>query len=135
MELDALTKDKIGKYLVRARQALDTGQLVLQHEDYITAVNRAYYAIFYAANALLTTKGLERSKHSGVIAAFRQHFVKSGIIDPEFSRYYGEAMSERHRGDYEIEYMDHDSAERNLAHAERFVNEVENALRDMEVLK
>jgi uncharacterized protein (UPF0332 family) len=39
-----------------------------------SAVNRAYYAIFYAANALLATKGISRSKHSGVIAAFREHF-------------------------------------------------------------
>jgi len=69
------------QYLARAHQVLDTGQLALEHGDYISAVNRAYYAIFYAANALLATKGLERSKHSGVIAAFRQHFVKTGIVD------------------------------------------------------
>jgi uncharacterized protein (UPF0332 family) len=48
-------------------------------------VNRAYYAIFYAANAMLATKGLERSKHSGVIATFRQHFVKTGMVEPDSS--------------------------------------------------
>jgi len=49
--------------------------LAYEHQDFITAVNRAYYAIFYAANALLCSRRLERSKHSGVLAAFRQHFV------------------------------------------------------------
>lgn len=85
MHIDRQTQEKIGKYMSHARQAIETGELVLAHEDYITAVNRAYYAIFYAANALLVTKGLERSKHSGVIAAFRQHFVKTGLIEPELS--------------------------------------------------
>lgn len=65
MEIDRQTHEKIGKYMARARQAVETGRLVLEHEDYVAAVNRAYYAIFYAANALLAMKGLERSKHSG----------------------------------------------------------------------
>jgi uncharacterized protein (UPF0332 family) len=55
------------------------GELALAHDDYVTAVNRAYYATFYSANALLSTKGLERSKHSGVIAAFRQHFSRRAL--------------------------------------------------------
>lgn len=81
MNVDPQKQEKIRKYIARARQAVETGNLVLAHEDFITAVNRAYYAIFYAANALLATKGLERSKHSGVIAAFRQHFVKPAPLD------------------------------------------------------
>lgn len=71
---DPETRQNISGYLARARQMLKTSRLTLEHQDYITAVNRAYYAIFYAANALLATKHMERSKHSGVIAAFREHF-------------------------------------------------------------
>lgn len=85
MELDELTLHKVQRYIAHARQALQTSRLVIAHEDYITAVNRAYYAIFYAANALLATEGLERSKHSAVIAAFRERFVKTGRIEREFS--------------------------------------------------
>ncbi|HEX6387421.1 MAG TPA: HEPN domain-containing protein [Anaerolineae bacterium] len=120
--------------MARARQVLETGKLVMAHEDYITAVNRAYYAIFYAANALLTTKGLERSKHSGVIAAFRQHFVKTGVIEPEFSRFYGAAMDERHAADYELEPLNRDSASRHLENAERFVTRIEWVLREIGAL-
>jgi len=100
-----------------------------------TAVNRAYYAIFYAANALLATKGLERSKHSGVIAAFRQHFVKTGLIETEYSRFYGAAMDDRHEGDYEVEsVLDYDKAERDLGWAERFIVRIEAALYEMGML-
>ena len=132
MSLNKLTLRKIKQYLEHARQAASTGRLVMAHGDPIAAINRAYYAIFYAANALLATKGLERSKHSGVIAAFRQHFVKTGIIESEFSRFYGEAMEQRHAGDYDLVSPDQATAERSLEHAERFVRRIEQALKDIE---
>jgi uncharacterized protein (UPF0332 family) len=131
MSVDTQVREKVVKYLARARQAVETGRLVLEHEDYIAAVNRAYYAIFYAANALLTTKGLERSKHSGVIAAFRQQFVKTGIVEAEFSRYYGAAMDERHAGDYDLVPLDYEIASRHLTNAARFLERIERALREI----
>ncbi len=118
--------------MARAHQALETGQLAADHEDYVAAVNRAYYAIFYAANALLATMGLQRSKHSGVIAAFRQHFVRTGVIEPDFSDSYGEAMGERHAGDYGLESLDQATASRNLEHAREFVARIGQALRGLE---
>jgi uncharacterized protein (UPF0332 family) len=131
MSIDSHRREKVHKYMARARQALTTGKLVMAHEDYITAVNRAYYTIFYAANALLATKGLERSKHSGVIAAFRQHFVKMGLVEPEYSRFYGAAMDERHVADYELEYLDYETANRHLDHATQFVERIEQVLAEI----
>jgi len=131
MEMSAETQEKIAKYLARSRQAVETGQLVLAHEDFIAAVNRAYYAIFYAANALLATKGLERSKHSGVIAAFRQHFVKTGLVNAEFSRFYGAAMDERHAGDYDLTQLDYESASQQVLNAAKFLDQIEQVLHQM----
>ena len=128
MAISAETQDKIAKYFARAQQAVETDRLVMNHEDYITAVNRAYYAIFYAANALLSTKGLERSKHSGVVAAFRQHFVKTGLIEPEYSDTYGQSMDERHNADYELETLNYETASENLENAARFVDRIERFL-------
>lgn len=39
-----------------------------------STVNRIYYAVFYAVNALLTAKGLSSSKHSGVRSLFNRKF-------------------------------------------------------------
>ena len=115
--LDERTAQKIEQYLKWAHQALQTVHLAFEHQDYIGAVNRAYYAIFYAANALLVTKGLERSKHSGVIAAFRQHFVKTGIVPTEYSDFYGAAMEDRHTGDYGLVPLSEAIARRDLERA------------------
>jgi uncharacterized protein (UPF0332 family) len=131
---DERAKQKVDQYLAWAHQALHTARLTLEHEDYITTVNRAYYAIFYGANALLATKGLERSKHSGVIAAFRQHFIKTGSVETEYSDFYGVAMEDRHAGDYGLVALSNEVATRDLRRAELFVARIEQLLRDMEVI-
>jgi uncharacterized protein (UPF0332 family) len=66
------------------------------------AVNRAYYAFFYAATALLLTLDITRSKHAGVLAAFREHCVKPSVFPVQDSHAYGEAFELRNVTDYEM---------------------------------
>ena len=51
---------RIEQLMVLAEQALSTAQVNLDTGDFRATVNRAYYATFYAASAILLTKGLER---------------------------------------------------------------------------
>ncbi len=53
-------------YLDRAHHDLQAAQSNLAQGFYGVAVTRSYYAMFYAASALLASKGISRSKHSGV---------------------------------------------------------------------
>jgi len=113
---------EVALYLDRAHQMLVVAARNLAQGFYASAVNRAYYAIFYAANAMLSTQGLARSKHSGVISAFRQRFVKPGLIEAEYSDIYGRVMDHRHVGDYELEsYIEDQQAHADLHDAKRFV--------------
>lgn len=84
------SKDVPGS-LDSARRVLRTANLTLADDDWISAINRAYYAIFYAANALRETEELERSKHSGALALFRQEYVQTGLIETEYSDIFGQA--------------------------------------------
>ena len=121
-----IRRREVALYADRARQMLVVAACNLDNAFYASAINRAYYAIFYAANAMLATQGLSRSKHSGVINAFRQHFVKPGFIEPEYSRIYGRVMDDRHFGDYAIEEMaTADQTQEDLNDARRFVSRVE----------
>jgi uncharacterized protein (UPF0332 family) len=74
---------------------------------------------------------LSRSKHSAVIAAFRQHFVKSGLIEDEYSDIYGRVMDDRHKADYDIveSTVDPIRAQTDLEDARRFVKQVEQYLK------
>lgn len=64
----------------RARRYLQSAKLLLDSGDMESSVSRAYYAMFYAAEAALVTKGLAFSSHKGVIAGFGEHFVKTGVF-------------------------------------------------------
>lgn len=64
------------------------------------SASRAYYTMFYLAEALLLGDGLSFSKHAGVIAAFGQHFVKPGRLPEHLHRYLIEGMERRNLGDY-----------------------------------
>ncbi|MCI0551691.1 MAG: HEPN domain-containing protein [Anaerolineae bacterium] len=128
--MDRDPHQEIALYIENAQEVLEVAQLNLDNDFYTSAVNRAYYAIFYTANALLVTKRLSQSKHSGVINAFRQHFVKTGLIAPEYSDLYGRIMGNRHASDYELESsITKEIARTDLADAKRFVTEMTRWLR------
>ncbi len=96
-----------------------------------TCVNRAYYAIFYAANAMLATIGEARSKHSGVIGLFRNRFVRTGEFPVEMSDIYGRIMDNRQRADYDLGMgFDEKQTMTDIEDARRFVNVVKQWLQE-----
>ena len=123
--------DEIDLYIQQAYQMLDVATHNLHNDFYGSAINRAYYAIFYAANALLITRQISRGKHTAVIAAFRQCFVKPGLIEAEYSDIYGRVMENRHTSDYEIDLtIDAQVAMEDVNDAQRFVERMETYLRE-----
>lgn len=103
----------------------------LQQVFLSTAVNRAYYAIFYAASALLATKGITRRKHSSILSEFRRHFIKTGIFDTKLSDDYGQLMDDRHFADYDLLHnISQQDTEQHVANAREFVETVDGWLRE-----
>jgi len=86
------TKIDLSKYRIEAayedyHAAVD----LLKMGHYKVANNRAYYAIFHAMRAVLALDGADFKKHSGVIAYFRQNYIKSGIFDSSLSEIINDA--------------------------------------------
>ena len=63
-------------------------------------MNRLYYAMFYAALALLQEKQIGTSKHIGVISLFDKEFIKTGIFAKGMSKALHRAFELRQKGDY-----------------------------------
>lgn len=61
---------------------------------------QSYYTIFYLVQAMLLSKGLSFSSHSGVIASYGKEFAKTGLLDPKFHRYIIDAQKRREVGHY-----------------------------------
>ncbi|NUO79753.1 HEPN domain-containing protein [candidate division KSB1 bacterium] len=86
--------------LMRAHETLTAAKLLLDNNQCLSAVNRLYYACFYAVTALLETRGLASSKHSGVLSLFNKNFVKPGAITGDSGTFYKHLYHKRHEGDY-----------------------------------
>ncbi len=65
------------------------------------AASRAYYAMFYVAQAFLLQKGLAFSKHQGTIGAFGKEFCLAGRVPGDFHRFIIDAYDYRSEADYE----------------------------------
>ncbi len=124
-------------YMASAWQALRTAESEFgQGKDFQVVANRAYYAIFYAANAVLATQGLQRSKHPGVLAIFREQFVMPGDIESSYIRDYEEAMRRRHMSDYDLNtLLNADYVRVGLEAAQRFTSRIERYLADQGFLQ
>lgn len=78
-----MTKDQ-SELLEKAKASLKAAKMLANEGFYDFAASRAYYAMFYVAEAFLLDKGMAFSKHAGVHSAFGKHFVKTGLIPEEF---------------------------------------------------
>jgi uncharacterized protein (UPF0332 family) len=96
-------KPTSSRFFQKAARALASADLLARDGDHETAVARAYYAMFYAASALLHEKGLRFRKHGGVHGAFGEHFVKTGLLDAKYHRWLLEAFNRRIAADYDAE--------------------------------
>ena len=96
-------KEHTRKLLAKAEESIQASSGLLEkgHEEF--AISRAYYAMFYTADALLNEKDLRFSKHGGVLAAYGQHFAKTGALDPKFHRWLIDAFDKRVTGDYGVD--------------------------------
>jgi uncharacterized protein (UPF0332 family) len=95
-ELEKLARHR----LTRAKDAFGEGEHLLTKGSSMGAVNRFYYAGFYAARALLALRELDSSRHSGVISLFQKHFVKPGLIATDKAKALPRAFEKRQKSDY-----------------------------------
>jgi uncharacterized protein (UPF0332 family) len=91
--------------------------------------------MFYATSALLASRGISRSKHSGVRAAFGECFVRTGIFDPIYAKMLARAFELRLDSDYDVTgSVGRREAEETLEDAQQFVKQVAQFLRVSEGL-
>ncbi|HHT9153345.1 MAG TPA: HEPN domain-containing protein [Candidatus Hypogeohydataceae bacterium YC40] len=109
----------------RARKYLKSSETLLKEEDYESSVSRAYYVMFYSAEAALLTKNLSFSSHKGVISAFGEHFIKTNILPKEMGKELNRAFEKRQLGDYEYTFViSREEAEEILVNGKNFVEKI-----------
>lgn len=97
-------EDRINLIRYRIQRADDTlveADYNAKGEYYNTAVNRLYYAAYYAVSALMLANGIEASSHTGIKAMLSLKFVKTGKLDIAYGKTFMTLFENRQSGDYE----------------------------------
>jgi len=116
---------EIGSLIQRATKYLKSAEILLKENDYESSVSRTYYAMFYCAQAMLLTKRLSFSSRQGVLSAFGEHFVKTGIFPKEMGTELNRAFEKRQIGDYEHKFViSEEEAKETLANGKKFVEKI-----------
>lgn len=88
--------------LEKAKQTLSFIPSHIDIGDYNTAINRSYYAAFYAIKAVELLDGFDSKKHSGVVSYFRNQYIRNGVFDKKLSKIIGRLLDSREQSDYNM---------------------------------
>ena len=123
-------KPEVGELLDKAKRSIKTAEKILKDKEFDFAGSRAYYAMFYVAEALLLERGLAFSSHSAIIANFGKEFAKTGILNPKFHNYLIKAQDRRNIGDYAIgSHLTEEEVTEMLTWAKEFLKAGKNYLK------
>jgi uncharacterized protein (UPF0332 family) len=95
--------EEVRKLLEKSAHALEVAEALMSDGYPSDAASKIYYAMFYAAQALLKSEGIDVVKHSAVESAIGYHFAKAGRIDPKYHRMLIDARKIREIADYDIQ--------------------------------
>lgn len=128
--LDEKSRHCLIRYrLERADESLEEAGIMAEREHYNTAVNRLYYACFYAVQALLLEHHIAATTHAGVKAMLGLHFISNGIIAIEHGKTFNTLFEKRHSSDYEaFAYCDKPLVDDLTPMAEAFILRIKELL-------
>ncbi|MBI5838888.1 MAG: HEPN domain-containing protein [Chloroflexi bacterium] len=122
-------KPEVRDLLDKARRSLKTAEKIFKDNEIDFAGSRAYYAMFYIAEALLLERGLAFSSHSAVIANFGKEFARTGTLNPKFHNYLIKSQDRRNIGDYAIgDHLTEEEVREMLAWGKEFLAAAETFL-------
>ena len=93
--------DLINYRIERAIDTLDDARILAEKEKWNSAINRLYYAAYYAVMALLLDLDLKPTTHNGAKSNFSEYFIKTGKLDTKYGKMYSQLFMWRQKGDYD----------------------------------
>nr|WP_317283100.1 HEPN domain-containing protein [uncultured Sellimonas sp.] len=117
-----------------AQETLDTAKLCMEYKRYKDAINRCYYAAFYAVKAVLALEEVDFKRHKDAVAYFNQNYIATNIFEREIGKRLGRLKRKRETSDYDDFYVaSYDEAKEQYDAAEIIVNSVRQFLKDKNI--
>jgi len=116
--------------LLHAEDCLREANLLLDGNEYKGTANRAYYAAFHSLRAILILDDFDSKKHSGIIAKFRENYLKTEIFNKEISEYISSLFRVRTASDYDDFFIvSKEDSVSQLEKAEKIVSQIKSYLK------
>lgn len=113
----------------QARESLRASKIMLENDMIKDAINRSYYAVFYALKAVLAIEEIDFKRHKDVVAYFNKTYVAKGEFSRDLGRMIAKLQQLREKSDYDDFFIaSKEKAEQQVLSAENVIIEVDNYL-------
>ena len=128
---DQESKDALIAYRTqRADETLQEAELMINEQLYHGAINRLYYACYYATEALLLKDHIQAQTHSGVKTMLAMHFVSTGKIPVAIGKTLSTLYEKRQSSDYDdFVYCNQTDVDELTVKAVEFIQTIENLIK------
>jgi uncharacterized protein (UPF0332 family) len=116
----------------KAQESSESAWLLFDRGHYDGAGDRAFFAMFNAARALLASRGLNASgtrSHAKVHALLRRYFVETGRMEPDLADGFRRADKVRRAADFRPGGTKPESAREMVESMDRFMQRAEREVR------
>lgn len=114
-----------------ALETLEATKMCVESKHYKDAINRSYYAAFYAIKAILAMEGTDFKRHRDVVAYFNKNYVATEIFDKKLGRKLSNLQQTRETSDCDDFFVaSKEDAETQCMNAENIVETVKKYLMD-----
>lgn len=131
-KLDEDSKKALVTYRIqRAYETLKEAEVMKREAFYNAAINRLYYACYYAAIALLLKYDVQAQTHNGVKTMLGLHFISTGKLPLKVGKTFGTLFEKRYSGDYDdFAYCDQELVDDLYPQAEIFIDAVAGLVKE-----
>jgi len=121
--------DEYDLLLKTAYEKVEASKILFENKFYADSVSRAYYAMFFAARALLSLKNIYPRTHRGVLAQLGLEFITKGYLDKISAKALSTAMEDREDADYGIlSEITKEESKQIIEDTKRFIGNIEKAI-------
>jgi len=107
-------------------ECFNAAKSLLSTDNYKSAANRSYYAVFHAMRAVLAFDEIDMKHHSGIISEFRKLYIKTGVFDTRLSQIISLLFDIRTDSDYDDFFViSKEEVEEQIENAEFFLSTIE----------
>ncbi|MGV9171650.1 MAG: HEPN domain-containing protein [Promethearchaeia archaeon] len=121
-------------YLLKAREKLESAEILLTEGKFADSISRSYYAVYLSAKSVLLLIGEDPKTHSGLKMIFGMKFVKTEMVEKKYAKMLNELSNARQEGDYNpLTWFDEVDTQKYYNEAREFVERM--ALLQKELLE